>query len=36
MYNEDCLEETANVLLAWILDKNTNEMRLISLYIDEK
>lgn len=36
IYNENCLGDTANVLIAWILDKNTNEMRLTSLYVDKK
>lgn len=28
--------KTANVLLAWFLDKNTNEFRLTSIYVDKK
>lgn len=28
--------KTAKVLTAWILDKNTNELRLTSVYIDKK
>ena len=28
--------KTANVLLAWILDKSTNELRLTSIYVDKR
>jgi len=28
--------KTAKVLLAWILDKNTGEFRLTSIYVDKK
>jgi hypothetical protein len=27
--------KTANVLTAWLIDKNTNETRLISVYVDD-
>ena len=29
-------DKTANVLIAWILDKNTGEFRLTSIYVDKK
>lgn len=28
--------KTAKVLIAWLLDKNTNEFRLTSIYVDKK
>lgn len=28
--------KTAKVLVAWLLDKNTNEFRLTSIYVDKK
>ena len=28
--------KTAKVLLAWIIDKNTDELRLTSIYVDKK
>ena len=28
--------KTAKVLVAWLLDKNTNELRLTSIYVDKK